>query len=731
MFWPFNKYPGSDYETFNYDWIIGKLKELKDSVAASKASEEAAAESANNASTAMGMALFYQNKARDYRDEAHGFADDAQASADSIAGVVNQVNTNTGRIDNLIAHAGDGTIPSELTDIRVGYNGHVYSTAGDAVRDQISDIHDELGIDLLKNAVWVSGKQITMNTGAISDSSVYSYVKMPVNSKFGYLKVTTYASVTASSIAFYDSNDDYIIDYFNTNSSNRLHTKYVKIPENAATFAISCFTNQIDTCSCTYDIVKTDSLLYDELQAIYNVNDNMAVFNETADVRLFSDGTTNSAAGFVCSNMIPVHPGQYLSFDTNSNTLMLVCYYDDTGTFIKSINTGKTAVFPDNAAYIRFGMQATTLKDLDIQIIDAEIRTIFDPIYVLAGTRINSNTGEFLNDIVSGYFTSYFIDVSKTPVFVLSMGEASTKTIYFYTATKAFINGVTVYPRPQKNIVNVPTNAKYMIISSADGFTTWNISPKHREVYIGAGRKYTSILNALKNEHGAVRFIIDKGDYNIVDEYTDEYGTSFWTDYAGYSGQSDDFLRGLTPEVGQELIFMPGANLVFDYDGNNTDVFTEFSVINLTTNNVIDGATITFGNRKARYAIHDDEAITQGTNIIRNCTFKGTSYNGPVIGGGCGEANTYYIEHCVFDDNNGSTDIMYHNSLNANAANRVHVRDCYGTKGVTFYWCGASTKISDFIVSNSKFPSIAAAQHPTAASNIQNIRLISYCNDMS
>ncbi|MFL4356453.1 alpha/beta hydrolase family protein [Streptococcus uberis] len=63
----------------------------------------------------------------------------------------NQINTNktsitnTGsRIDNLIANAGNGTVPSELTDIRIGFDGKTYVSAGDAVRKQLLGINEKL-----------------------------------------------------------------------------------------------------------------------------------------------------------------------------------------------------------------------------------------------------------------------------------------------------------------------------------------------------------------------------------------------------------------------------------------------------------------------------------------------------------------------------------------------------------------------------------------------------------
>lgn len=142
--WPF-----TNFHDLNLDWIINKIRHVDDSVAAAKASEEAAADSADHASGAMGLALVYQNKAKNYRDEAQGFANDASNSAASIEASSQQIASNTARIDNLVANAGDTDNNAELLDIRVGADGITYSTAGNAVRSL-----DESSIDTISGNTW-------------------------------------------------------------------------------------------------------------------------------------------------------------------------------------------------------------------------------------------------------------------------------------------------------------------------------------------------------------------------------------------------------------------------------------------------------------------------------------------------------------------------------------------------------------------------------------------------
>ena len=62
-------------------------------------------------------------------------------SLTSLASDLNALNT---RVDNIIANAGDTGNNAELVDIRLGYDGTTYPTAGDAVREQAKDLNKKL-----------------------------------------------------------------------------------------------------------------------------------------------------------------------------------------------------------------------------------------------------------------------------------------------------------------------------------------------------------------------------------------------------------------------------------------------------------------------------------------------------------------------------------------------------------------------------------------------------------
>lgn len=95
-------------------------------------------EQAYDDATANGNANMEVAKARGYAGTLAERLDQMEQADKSTAHDVSVV---SGRINNLIANAGDGTVPSELIDMRVGADGKVRGTAGNAMREQFKVVN--------------------------------------------------------------------------------------------------------------------------------------------------------------------------------------------------------------------------------------------------------------------------------------------------------------------------------------------------------------------------------------------------------------------------------------------------------------------------------------------------------------------------------------------------------------------------------------------------------------
>lgn len=102
--------------------------------------------------TANGNANMEVAKARGYASTLVERLDQMEQTDKATAQDISVV---SGQIGNLIANAGNGTVPSELTDMRVAFDGKTYDTAGKAVREQMVTMQE-----IVENSTKPDGNQL-------------------------------------------------------------------------------------------------------------------------------------------------------------------------------------------------------------------------------------------------------------------------------------------------------------------------------------------------------------------------------------------------------------------------------------------------------------------------------------------------------------------------------------------------------------------------------------------
>ena len=295
-------------------------------------------------------------------------------SLTSLASDLNALNT---RVDNIIANAGDTGNNAELVDIRLGYDGTTYPTAGDAVREQAKDSNNKLSIFNLTNDKFTIDGYINCTNGATANKPT-GYV---ITDYIGVLQ-GSYIYVTNPKIwygtmgmAFYDHAKKYIsgidINAFSGNTYG-----IFEVPSNAEYFrassqkgnenAVVIFGVKSDLADVKNDLTGVKKEIDKKLDKKLGTNlldptkFRYGYYYVPGGNKITGDGTNRS---YGMTDFIPVNGKNLVTKNAGRSTQGLSTYvvYDENKLFIRSYAEADTTSdtlyhyeFQDGDYYVTF-----------------------------------------------------------------------------------------------------------------------------------------------------------------------------------------------------------------------------------------------------------------------------------------------------------------------------------------------------------------------------------------
>jgi hypothetical protein len=272
----------------------------------------------------------------------------------------------------------------------------------------------------------------------------------------------------------------------------------------------------------------------------------------------------------------------------------------------------------------------------------------------------------------------------------------------------------------------------YTRFYSINSWSKW-VGDSDKVYTVGATGDYTSFSECISAVGTTkCKIIVQNGVYDIYAEMKALFGDSYFENYTLASNGA-----GLLVGGGVEIDFSSNSVLKFHYDGNNTEVLSQFSPLNSSSG----GFTVknmVLETSRCRYPFHDELGHTnaRGTNVFERCIFKhDNSNNGSwgakqCIGGGFGGQTTVVIEDCYFESVGGVELVSYHSRYSGSGKGNLVMKGCYFADNGTFIgkWAGTSTDISVMTLSNNSFGQDIVVRADSESATVNNIEVIEFNN---